>query len=568
MVAAPDRRPSPHRAPTDGLQRERLANGLTLLMQRRRTVPGVALVCHVRAGFLDEPDPLAGISHVLEHMLFKGTPTLGPGDLARVAKGFGGALNAYTAYDRTVYYMTGPARHARDLIALQADQVRRPLLDAGELSRELGVIIQEARRKLDTPSAVAGEQLHELLFATHRIRRWRIGTEDVLEHLTRDDVAGYYASRYLPARTIVSLVGDIDEAAALDALREFWEDWRGNAPPPEPGPVETALPAVRARTLTGEVATANLVVGWRGPGLLDEQLPALELATTVLAGGRAARLGRLLRDPGLVTGVGAGCYGVIDAGVLAIGAELEAKHLAAALPVLGGAVRDLVERPVPADEIARARAVELLRVRRRLERFEARATAFAEAEALGDVTRVDREESDLLAVDAPALRDAAARYLGQPGAAVWYLRRPRSAARCGRAGIGARGSTACSRRHPRRRHRRAARAGAAAISPDLAGRATVERRRSRRARGATRRHRTGGALDLPASPRRRDRRDRGAGDARHPGHAARHPPPRGRRTGRCCRVARRRDRADVLARRARIRHDRSWPKPPTAPRRC
>ncbi len=419
-MGAPDRRPSPHRAPTDGLQREQLANGLTLLVQRRRTVPGVALVCHVRAGFLDEPDALAGISHVLEHMLFKGTPTLGPGDLARVAKGFGGSLNAYTAYDRTVYYMTGPARHARDLIALQADQVRRPLLDAGELSRELGVIIQEARRKLDTPSAVAGEQLHELLFAAHRIRRWRIGSEDVLEHLTRDEVEGYYASRYLPARTIVSLVGDLDEAAALDALREFWDDWRGNAPPPEPGPVETSPPAFRARSLTGEVATANLVVGWRGPGLLDETLPALELATTVLAGGRASRLVRMLRDPGLVTDVGAASYGVVDTGVFAIGAELEGKHLTAALPVLGAAVRDLVDRAVPADEFDRARTMQLLRIRRRLERFEARATAFAEAEALGDVTRVDREESDLLAVDPPALRDAAARYLAEPGSAVWY----------------------------------------------------------------------------------------------------------------------------------------------------
>jgi zinc protease len=419
-VAGPERVVTPHRPPTAGLQRERLANGVTLLVQRRRTVPGVALVCHMRAGFLDEPDALVGISHVLEHMLFKGTPTLGPGELARRSKALGGSLNAYTAYDRTVYYMSGPARHARELIALQADQIQRSVLDAGELERELGVIIQEARRKLDTPSAVAGETLHQLLFTSHRIRRWRIGIESDLERLTRDEVAGYYASRYLPARTIVAAVGDVDEEALLDALHEAWGGWQGSAELPPAGPGETSTPAFRTRTMHGQVATGSLVVGWRGPGVLDPDVPALELGAAVLTGGRASRLMRQLRDPGWVTGVGAAQYGVIDTGVVAIGAELLPEHLATALPLLGAAVHDLTEQLVDADEFERARMLHLLRLRRRLARFEARATALADAESLGDVTRLDREEAELLAVDRTRLRDIAARYFGRPGAAVWY----------------------------------------------------------------------------------------------------------------------------------------------------
>ncbi|MBP6572695.1 MAG: insulinase family protein, partial [Gemmatimonadales bacterium] len=161
--------------PTVGVRREVLPNGVTLLVQRRRAAPAAALATHVRAGFLDEPDEVQGISHVLEHMLFKGTPTLGPGELAQRTKALGGSLNAYTSYDRTVYYASVPARHAVEAMALQADQVRNPLFDADELRRELGVIIQEAKRKLDTPGAVTGETLHELLYDHHRIRRWRIG---------------------------------------------------------------------------------------------------------------------------------------------------------------------------------------------------------------------------------------------------------------------------------------------------------------------------------------------------------------------------------------------------------
>ncbi|MES2123551.1 MAG: pitrilysin family protein, partial [Gemmatimonadota bacterium] len=239
--------------PTSGLRRERLSNGLTLLVQRRRSAPAAALVAHVRAGFLDEPDEVQGISHVLEHMLFKGTPTLGPGELAQRTKALGGSLNAYTSYDRTVYYATVPASSAIEAIGLQADQVRNPLFDPDELRRELGVIIQEARRKLDTPSAVAGERLHELLFQQHRIRRWRIGTEPVLEGFRREDLQRYHESRYTPDRVIVTLVGDVDEDEALGALRASWGDWSRPAATIAVGPAETSRADVAALRLSGDV---------------------------------------------------------------------------------------------------------------------------------------------------------------------------------------------------------------------------------------------------------------------------------------------------------------------------
>ena len=307
-------------APTTGLIREVLPNGVTLLIQRRRTAPAASLVCHVRAGFLDEPDDVVGISHVLEHMLFKGTPSLAPGELAQRTKSLGGTLNAYTSYDRTVYYASVPARHAVELMALQADQVQQPLLDADELRRELGVIIQEARRKLDAPpGAVVGETMHELLYANHRLRRWRIGTEAVLERFTRDDVASYYHNRYLPSRTIVSFVGDLDEEIALDALRAQWGDWTGPVVAIPAGPVEQGLPYVQARRLAGDVALADLVLGWRAPGVLDAAIPAFDLASAILGLGRGSRFSRLLRETGLVNSFGVGSYGVVDAGVFSIG---------------------------------------------------------------------------------------------------------------------------------------------------------------------------------------------------------------------------------------------------------
>ncbi|MDQ2671117.1 MAG: insulinase family protein, partial [Gemmatimonadota bacterium] len=208
--------PTPRLTWTTGVRREVLPNGLTVLVKRESSAPVVAVVTHVRAGFFDEPDRWQGISHVLEHMFFKGTPRRGPGEIARETKALGGYLNASTSYDHTSYFVVLPAERLAAAMDVQADALRNSLVDADELARELRVIIEEAKRKLDTPSAVAYETLHEVMFDHHRIRRWRIGTEEQLATYTRDDVAGYYRSRYVPAAAIVSVVGDVAEDAALE----------------------------------------------------------------------------------------------------------------------------------------------------------------------------------------------------------------------------------------------------------------------------------------------------------------------------------------------------------------
>src|SRR5690242_10629468 len=143
-----------------------LPNGLTVLAKRDPSAPVVAVVTHVRAGYFDEPDEWIGIAHVLEHMFFNGTARRGVGDIARETQALGGYLNAGTIYDKTYYYTVLPS--AGDGLAkaldIQADALMNSALDPGELTRELEVIIQEAKRKLDNPPAVTVETLYELLF--------------------------------------------------------------------------------------------------------------------------------------------------------------------------------------------------------------------------------------------------------------------------------------------------------------------------------------------------------------------------------------------------------------------
>src|SRR3954447_22101604 len=232
MTVSASRSPlTAHRSPlwTRDVVREVLPNGLTLLIQPDHSAPVVALVTHVKAGFFDEPDRWAGISHVLEHMFFKGTRRRGVGAIARETKAAGGYLNAGTGYDHTSYFTVLPAASLGQALDIQSDALRNSVIDAGELARELQVIIQEAKRKRDTPGAVAHETLHEVMFDRHRIRRWRIGHEAELAQLNRDDVVGYYRSRYVPERTVLAIAGDIDPVAALELATRCYADWPGAA---------------------------------------------------------------------------------------------------------------------------------------------------------------------------------------------------------------------------------------------------------------------------------------------------------------------------------------------------
>ncbi|HYF38352.1 MAG TPA: pitrilysin family protein [Gemmatimonadales bacterium] len=407
---------------TRDVHREVLPNGLTLLVQPDHSAPVVSVVTHVKAGFFDEPDHWTGISHVLEHMFFKGTPRRGVGAIARETKAAGGYLNAGTGYDHTSYFTVLPAHGLEAALDIQSDALRNSVIDAEELARELQVIIQEAKRKRDTPGAVAQETLHEVMFDRHRIRRWRIGHEDHLARITRDDVVAYYRSRYVPERTIVTLTGALEPSRALAAARAAYGDWPKRPGALDRSPEEPPRKEIRARTLRGDVSQAELVVGWRTVPALHEDAPALDLAAAVLGSGRGSLLYRALRESGIVTSVSAYNYSPTELGVFSIGADLAPDRVPEALERIAECVARLTLMGPSKDELERARTLLTARWARRLEPMEGRGSSLAAAEALDHVSFLDREYEALQRIEPDEVRTAAARYL-QPDsvAGVAYL---------------------------------------------------------------------------------------------------------------------------------------------------
>ena len=404
----------------------RLDNGLTVIVREDHSAPVVAVVTHVKAGYFDEPDTLIGISHVLEHMYFKGTAQRGPGDIARETKSAGGYLNAGTIYDHTSYYTVLPSDALEQALDIQADALQRSAIDEDELRRELLVIIQEAKRKLDNPGAVAQETLFETMFDVHRIRRWRIGTESLLQGFTREDVWNYYRNLYRASNTIVVIAGDVDPERAFDLTSRHYGHMDAGEPVRDTGEPEPPRREFRYREIDGDIAQTHVELGWHSPGRMHADTPALDVLATVLGTGRASRLYRHVRDAGHVATISAFNYNPGDIGVFGIGAELDPEDADDALRAIAGVIQDVRSSGFSADELERARNILEARMLRRTETAEGQANLIADWQAAGDWRLADQYLARALAVTPHELHDVAQRYL-DPGALTLLLYRPSSA---------------------------------------------------------------------------------------------------------------------------------------------
>ncbi len=369
----------------EGVSRFVLPNGLVLLVRRDTTAPVVGLYTHVKAGYFDESDDRVGIAHVLEHMYFKGTPTRGVGAIARETKLAGGWLNAHTIYDHTAYVAVLPNGAFERGLDIQFDAYANSLIDAGELSRELEVIVQEARRKKDAPGAVTVESLFALLHDHHRIRRWRIGEPDDLRTFTRDMLHAFYRTWYVPSNTILSIVGHVDPDAVHAAVLARYGALPAGEVTRDAAPQEQRAPGVRVRDMVGDIAQAQLAFGWRTPSQEHRDSAALDLAGTMLGSGRASRFYRAVRERQLASGVSSYQYTTANLGVFVVHAETPADKLADAALATWREISAARNHEFRSEELVRAQRVLEARWLRRLETMDGQAAYLASWEAEGGV---------------------------------------------------------------------------------------------------------------------------------------------------------------------------------------
>lgn len=386
-------------------------NGLTLLARHDRSAPVVAMVTYVRAGYFDEADAVSGIAHVLEHMFFKGTATRGVGEVARQTKACGGYLNASTIYDHTRYYAVVPATAFEAALEIQADAYANSALDGGELARELEVIIEEARRKADSPEAVTTETLFELMHDRHRIRRWRIGRAEGLRALRREDLERFYRTYYQPSNTVLGIVGDVPVSEMVRAVERLYGGLDDHPIPRDQGPAELARSGQRFRALSGDIAQSHAAFGWRVPGVLTPDSVALDLAASVLSSGRASRLYRSVRERRLAATISAWNYTPGDLGVFVVqwSGDVSQRHAVAATT---WAELARCGDGVTGGELERARRQHEARTLRRMESMDGQANWLVDWESLGGWERGREYEAALRDTSAGQVAEAMRRHLG------------------------------------------------------------------------------------------------------------------------------------------------------------
>jgi zinc protease len=286
----------------------------------------------VKTGSIHEGAQLgAGLSHYLEHMLFKGTARRAGRDISAIVQAHGGYINAYTTFDRTVYYIDLPSEHTGVAIDVLADAVLNSTLPADEAAKEKDVILREIAMTKDDPDNRLWDTLFSTAFREHPYRQPIIGHRDVFSAVTRDDLAAYYRERYVPNNLVVVIVGDIDLAATRATVEQHFGATPRARLAPVLVPTEPAQLAPRADHRFEDVELTRGILAWPIPGLAHEDAPALDLLATILGHGDSSILWQEIRErAGLVHTIDASSWNPGTNGLFCVSFTCDPEKRAAA----------------------------------------------------------------------------------------------------------------------------------------------------------------------------------------------------------------------------------------------
>ena len=295
-----------------------LDNGLTLLIKEDHSQPLVTVQVWVKTGSVNETPETAGLSHFLEHLIFKGTKLYPADEITRRTETQGGVINAGTSKEFTQYYIDIRKEAVEDAVRILADAMENALLPADEIDKERPVVIEEIRRHSDSPNAMLYDMFSEAMFKVTPYRSSVIGSAEVIRTVPRKEIEAYYKKHYVPANMFVSITGDVDADAMRKLATETFGGQPGKTPAPEAGLVEPPHESVSLR-MKKAVEQAYWMAGFTGPTITSDDQFAGDITSVILGGGRSSRLFRRLREEKqIVYSIGTSFWSQRGSGVFAI----------------------------------------------------------------------------------------------------------------------------------------------------------------------------------------------------------------------------------------------------------
>lgn len=332
-----------------------LKNGLKVLL-----VPceaeSVAVGLFIASGSRHEDAKSAGISHFIEHMLFKGTPTRTPLDITQAIEGRGGNFNACTGEESTCYFAHLPCEYLVEAADILSDMYLRATIPANEFAREKQVVIEEIKMYADEPDAVAMENLQRNLFPKSTLGAPVAGTPESLLPLKPADLKRYIKSHYLPSNTVVVIVGNFEESHALRAVSERFRRCSDVRMLRRTDDQPLAGKPIAETTVAKDIAQAQLALGYRTFGIADKRKYAAIVMDAILGRGMSSRLFQEVREKrGLSYDISSRMQFFQDAGMLTITAGLDRSKTKDALATIDRELKRIREKPVSALELKRTK---------------------------------------------------------------------------------------------------------------------------------------------------------------------------------------------------------------------
>jgi predicted Zn-dependent peptidase len=330
-----------------------LPNGVRLVTETMPHVRSVAVGIWVETGSRVEPEPLGGISHLIEHLVFKGTATRSAEEIARAIDSVGGQMDAFTAKEHTCFYVNVLDEHLPLAVSLLTDILRQPLFAAADIEKEKAVVLQEIKMVEDTPDDLVHDLFAERIWADHPLGRPILGRWDVVKDFDRDLVRGHFEREYVPGRIVVAVAGHAEHERVADLFAAGFDGWRRPAAPPTFAP-----PALRSgvHTVHKPLEQVHLVVGLPGVSDSAPERYALYLLNDIIGGSMSSRLFQEVRErQALVYSVHSGQQAYRDTGLFYVYAGTDPANLGKVLHALMKEIRGLKKDGVTAEELRRAK---------------------------------------------------------------------------------------------------------------------------------------------------------------------------------------------------------------------
>lgn len=330
-----------------------LENGVRVVTERVPYASSVSLGVWVDTGARDESDENAGISHFIEHLLFKGTQRRSAQEIAEALDAVGGQLNAFTDKEYTCYYAKVLPEHTDLALDVLSDMLQHSVLDPEEIDRERDVVLEEIKRHQDTPDELIHDVFLTTLWPGHPLGRSVIGYPEVIERVTREEILAYLRQHYVPGRMVVAAAGNLEHREILDRVRRYLGEMEG-----DPAPREPVAPAVCVgdTCLKRSTEQVHFCLGTRGFTQEEDDRYPLGIIDAAVGGGMSSRLFQEVREKrGLCYAIGSYTASYREAGMFAVYAGTSPKNSAIVRELIHQELTKVAREGLGDDELKRAK---------------------------------------------------------------------------------------------------------------------------------------------------------------------------------------------------------------------